>query len=811
MPLERHETEYMPVLALRGLNLFPHVLLHFDVGRKKSINALNLAMAGDQRIFLTAQKDITEDDPEAESLYRVGCVAKIKQILRGSGDIVRVTVEGESRAVALSIDAGEVCFMGQIEERPSKNPRVAADYKTALIRHVRTLFGEYASLSPKMPPDIGMRVMGSEDPDFLSDFIGSNIAISLEYKQELLEEFNPVKRLEALAGMLLSECDYLRLENEIGEKVREQIDENQRDYYLREQLKIISDELGEEESPDVEADAYCEKIDRLSAPDEVKEKLKKEVDKLLKMPPGSHEGTVVRGYLDTCIELPWGIYTEDKIDIEKARKILDRDHYGMEKVKERILELLAVYRLNPEIKGQIICLAGPPGVGKTSIAKSVAACMERKYARMSLGGVSDEAEIRGHRRTYIGAMPGRIMNAIKQAGSSNPLILLDEVDKLGRDYKGDPASALLEALDSEQNSTFRDRFIDMPYDLSKVLFLTTANDLSTVPAPLLDRMEVIELSSYTREDKFRIAKGYLVKKQFAKHGLSSKTCRIDESALYGLIDGYTREAGVRSLERSIGTLCRKAAVRLVEGEVKKVVFKAADLEKLLGPKKYKGDLLLAQDEVGTVNGLAWTSVGGELMQLEVSVLDGKGAIVLTGSLGDVMQESAKTAVSYIRSVAEKLRLPADFYKHKDIHIHATEAAVPKDGPSAGVTMATALASALTGIPIRRDVAMTGEISLRGRVLPIGGLKEKSMAAYRAGVKTVFIPAENLPDLAEVDEAVKAAVQFVPAENAWTVITGALSQPIPASPEQEKPKTGKPKRPVAASAVPEAGGRRNELQ
>lgn len=809
MPLEQLETEYMPVLALRGLVLFPHVLLHFDVGRKKSVNALNLAMSGDQRIFLTAQRDIVDDEPAAEDLYRVGCIAKVRQILRSSGDVVRVVVEGESRAVALSIDESADCFMGEIQPKASKKARVGADYKTALVRHIRTLFGEYAAVCPKLPPDVGMSVLGNDDPDFLSDYIASNIPISLEYKQEMLEQFNPVKRLELLATMLLSECEFLRLENEIGEKVREQIDENQRDYFLREQLKVISEELGDDESPEQESDAYRNKIEKLAAPDEVKTKLFKEVDKLLKMPSGSHEATVVRGYLDTCLALPWGVYTTDKFDLEKAGKLLDRDHYGMEKVKERILELLAVYRLNPDIKGQIICLAGPPGVGKTSIAKSIANCMGRKYYRVSLGGVHDEAEIRGHRKTYIGAMPGRIISAISHAGSSNPLILLDEIDKLGNDYKGDPASALLEALDSEQNSTFRDHFIDMPYDLSKVLFLTTANDLSTVPAPLLDRMEVIELSSYTREDKFRIAKGYLVKKQFAKHGLSAKTCKLDNSAIYALIDSYTRESGVRKLERSIGTLCRKAAVKLISENAGKVVFKAADLEELLGPAKYKNEMLLPKDEVGTVNGLAWTSVGGELMQLEVAALDGKGGIEMTGSLGDVMKESAKTAVSYVRSIAADIGVPRDFNRRKDIHIHATEAAVPKDGPSAGVTMVTALVSALTGIPVKRDVAMTGEISLRGRVLPIGGLKEKSMAAYRAGIRTVFIPADNLPDLREVDSAVKAAITFVPVENVWSVITGALSEEPGRQPAPRQENIAIPAK--AVKTEKSRGGRQNELQ
>lgn len=804
MPVLQLETEYLPVLALRGLVIFPGMLMHFDVGRKKSINALNLAMANDQRIFLTAQSDITNNDPPADELFRVGCIAKIRQILRSSGDVVHVVVEGERRGVALSIDDDADCFMGSIQPRTDRQSRVGSDYITALIRHVRAVFAKYAEVCPRLAPDIGMNVLSSDDPSYLADYIASNIPIALELKQELLEQFSPVKRLETLAGILLNECEYLRLEQEIGDKVRGQIDDNQREYYLREQMKVISEELGDDVTPEEESDQYRAKISALKAPDDIKDKLNKEVDKLFKMPAGSHEATVVRGYLDTCIELPWGVYTTDKINIEKARKILDKDHYGMEKVKERILELLAVYRLNPDIKGQIICLSGPPGVGKTSVAKSVAKCMGRNFARISLGGVHDEAEIRGHRRTYIGAMPGRIISAVKQAGSSNPLILLDEIDKLGNDYKGDPSSALLEALDGEQNSTFNDHYIDMPFDLSKVLFLTTANDLSTVPAPLLDRMEVIELSSYTHEDKFRIAKEYLVKKQFAKHGLTSKTCRIDDGALHAVIDGYTSEAGVRRLERTIGSLCRKAAVGLVEERYKKAVIKAGDLEKLLGPVKYKPDALLDSDEIGTVNGLAWTAVGGTLMQLEVAALEGKGNIETTGSLGDVMKESAKTAVSYVRSRYRDFGLDKDFYKKLDLHIHAPEAAVPKDGPSAGVTITTALVSALTNIPVRRDVAMTGEVSLRGRVLPIGGLKEKSMAAYRAGIKTVFIPKDNLSDLAEVDPVVKAAITFIPCENVQTVISGALSSPL-AAPKKPDDK------PMIPPKTAKDGGRASELQ
>ncbi len=810
MSQELERVEYLPVLALRGLVLFPGVVLHFDIGREKSAKALNVAMQADQRIFLTAQRDIADDDPGVDGLFRIGCIAHIRQVLRSGEHAIRVVVEGESRGAALAIYEDGECFMGNIQPRESTQPHCSVAYQEAMIRHVRSTFGEYASYSPKLPPDIGMAVLGSDDMDWLADYIAANIPISVEYKQELLTIFNPVKRLERLAVILEKEINYLALEAEINDKVRDAMDENQRDYYLREQMHVIADELGYEESPEEECDRYNKAIAALQAPEEIKGKLKKEADNLFKMPDGSHEATVVRGYLDTVLEMPWGIYSTDKIDLKKAGAMLEKEHYGMKQVKERILELLAVYRLKPDVKGQILCLVGPPGVGKTSIAKSVAACMGRNFARVSLGGVHDEAEIRGHRRTYIGAMPGRIMNALKTAGTANPLVLLDEIDKLASDYKGDPSSALLEALDPEQNNTFTDHFLDLPFDLSKVLFLTTANDSSRIPGPLLDRMEVIELSSYTREDKFQIAKKHLLKKQLAAHGLTGRTCRITDSALYGLIDSYTREAGVRSLERKISALCRKAAVQLVAAAAEKVTIGGGDLEILLGPAKYKNDKLLKQDTVGVINGLAWTSVGGCLMQMEVSVLDGKGNLVLTGSLGDVMQESAKAAVSYVRSKWKELGIPCDFYKTKDIHIHATEAATPKDGPSAGVTMTTGLVSALTGIPIKRDIAMTGEVSILGRVLPIGGLKEKTMAAYAAGVKTVFFPSENIPDLEEIDPLVKEHLNFIPCTDVWTVINGALTRPI-GRPVATEPIPDELYPPVVTPKSRKQRGTANELQ
>ena len=796
---KQEELRLMPVLALRGLVLFPGMLLHFDVGRARSVAALNQAMAADQTIYLTAQRDVRDDDPMPDQLYSVGCVAKVRQVLKLPGDAIRVLVEGMYRAAAADISVTEPGLLGRVA--PCREPAVRAGeaYVEALLRQAKGTFERYAGFLQKLPPDVSVTVMAAQDPGQLADFLASNLPIPMEERQRVLEQLHPLKRLETLTRILQKECEVLQLEYEIGEKVKNQMEENQRDYYLREQLKAVSEELNDGDNPAEEAEGYKERVRKLKASAEVKEKLCKEADKLARMPLGSHEATVVRGYLDTCLELPWGIYTKDKIDIKKGARLLDRDHFGMQKVKERILELLAVYKIKPDVTGQILCLVGPPGVGKTSIAKSIAGCMGRKFARLSLGGVSDEAEIRGHRKTYIGAMPGRIMNAVRQAGSSNPLILLDEVDKLGRDYRGDPSAALLEALDAEQNNAFRDHYIELPFDLSHVLFLTTANTLDTIPGPLLDRMEVIELPSYTREDKFQSARRHLVKKQLEKHGLTAARCRISDDALYGLIDYYTREAGVRKLERAIASICRKAAKRLADGETKVVVHNR-DLEHMFGPARYRPEEIMPTDEVGVVNGLAWTSVGGELMQLEVAALPGDGKINLTGSLGNVMKESAQTAVSYVRSRAAELGIPADFYKTRDIHVHATEAAVPKDGPSAGVTITTALVSALTGIPVRRDVAMTGEITLRGRVLPIGGLKEKSMAAYRAGVKTVFIPADNAPDLSEIDDKVKENVRFIPVERVDVLLGQALLAPPCPAPEQTVESVAPAERPVPSAVI-----------
>ena len=748
----------IPTMALRGIVVYPKTVVHFDVIRKKSIEALNIAMAGNRRVFLVAQHDIAVEEPLENDLYTIGCVAKIRQIARVQGDVVRVLVEGCYRAELKRVTNTEPALYSDIvrlDDEPVKGREI---YNEALLRNAKSAFDDYVHTVPKIAPDVIMEVVASDDIGHLADFITHNLPVDYDDKQYILEQLDPKKRLKLVITLLKREKEIMAIDAKINEKVKGNIDQNQREYYLREQLKVINEELYGNEGPEEECEKYYRQIDELKASDEIKNRLREEVDRYQKMPSGSHEATVVLNYLDTCLSLPWGVYTEGKIDLSKAQKILDREHYGLKKVKERIIELLAVHTLVPEVKGQIICLVGPPGVGKTSIVKSVAECMGRKYARVALGGVGDEAEIRGHRKTYIGAMPGRIINAVKQAGSSNAVILLDEIDKLGSSYKGDPSSAMLEILDSEQNGTFFDHYIDMPFDLSRVLFITTANDAGEIPGPLLDRMELIELGSYTREEKFQIAKQHLVKKQIKAVGLNSAQLKFTDEALYKLIDSYTREAGVRRLDRIIAKVCRKAAAKIVSGE-SKVKVTAAVLHEMLGTEKYKPDVLQKRDEVGLVNGLAWTSVGVELLQMEVACVPGTGKLELTGSLGEVMKESAHTAITCVRSRAEMFGIDKDFYKNLDIHIHAPEAAVPKDGPSAGVTMVTAIVSALTGTPVRRDVAMTGEVTLRGRVMPIGGLKEKSMAAYRNGIKKVLIPIENLPNLDEVDDIVKDNIEF----------------------------------------------------
>lgn len=753
----------MPTVALRGLVVFPGMGVTFDVGRARSLQAIKAAMADDQQIFLVAQKDVRDDEPDIDKLYKIGTIAKVSHILRlPNSDTVRVSVDGITRATMVDMLQCDPYLITDVRIRREISVKSDdKDYATALVRQTKDYFEDYAEVVPQMPAEIILDVLEKTDPGELADYIGSNIMIEYKKRQQILNEMNPLKRLEKVCCLLASEGDLMKLENEINQKVQENIDKSQREYYLHEQMKIISDELNDGLSPQAECDEFREKILALGLEEKAEKKLLKECARLEKMSPTSPEATVNRVYLETCLELPWHKYSVDKLDLTHARKVLDHDHYGLEKVKERIIEALAVRSLSEGSYGQTLCLVGPPGVGKTSVAKSVASAMGRSFARISLGGTSDEAEIRGHRKTYIGAMPGRIVNAIKQAGTQNPIILLDEIDKLGSDYKGDPSSALLEVLDGEQNSTFVDRYIEIEFDLSKVMFITTANDVSTIPAPLLDRMEVIELPGYTNEEKFNIAKKHLIPKQAKLHGLSGRTFKINDKALYALIDGYTREAGVRKLEQKIAALCRKAAAEIVGGEAKSLTVKESNLEKLLGPKKFIPLSVDKEAEIGVVNGLAWTSVGGEMLQVEAAVFDGTGKVELTGSLGDVMKESAMAAVSFIRSKADKYGVGHKFYKEKDIHIHVPEGAVPKDGPSAGVTMATALLSALTDTPVNQYVAMTGEISLRGRVLPIGGLREKTMAAYRMGIKTVIIPQKNVPDLAEIDEKVRTALNFVP--------------------------------------------------
>ena len=762
----------LPLLALRGVVVFPKTVASFDVARKKSANALRVAMEADQTLFVATQKDVYVEEPEERDLYEIGTVVKIKQVLKVTDNVIKVLVEGLYRAKRLTFKNGTRYLVADVlalEEKPLQNRQV---YKESLLRRIKQKFNDYVSVLRGVAPDVLMTAENSEDIGFLCDYIAYNIPAPFDDKQYVLEQTSVSKRAKILLELLDKEREIGEIDRKIQEKTRTSIDEAQKQYYLREQMKVLSQELYGDDSAD-EIDEYYEKLDKLDADDSVKQQIASHISKLAKMPQGSHEGTVERNYLDTCLELPWRVSSPVFTDIIKAEKILNRDIYGMDKVKERIIELLSVFKLSGEVKGQIICLVGPPGVGKTSIGKTIAECMGRNFARISLGGVHDEAEIRGHRKTYIGAMPGKIITAVKQAGTSNPLILLDEIDKLGNDYKGDPSSALLEVLDPEQNATFVDHYVEIPFDLSRTLFVATANTLDTIPAPLRDRMEIIELSSYTREEKQNIAKLHLVPKQLERHGIKKTQLRFTDNALYGLIDYYTREAGVRKLERSIASLCRKSAKILASGEKARVVIKDTDLENMLGKHKYKPEEILSDDEVGIINGLAWTQVGGEIMQLEVASMKGTGKVELTGSLGDVMKESARAAISFVRANAEKYGIDPDFYKDCDIHIHATEAAVPKDGPSAGVTITTALISALTNRPVRRDIAMTGEVTIRGRVLPIGGLKEKSMAAYRGGVKTVFIPKANVPDLEEVDSVVKEKIEFIPVEFVGDFIDKAL--------------------------------------
>lgn len=795
---EQFVAENMPVLALRGMAVYPEQTVHFDIGRMKSALALEQAMKRDQRLLLVPQKDILDDNPGLSGLYPVGTVVQIKQILKAQGENIRVLVTGLYRAKILEMANTEPFLEGMVEELPVQHTQDKLRAR-ALCRKANALYASYLELMERPSQSVQMRLLASDDCGFVADTIAQNSGMDYRDKAKLLCQLNPLRRLESTIQMLQQELEMLQLESEIQDKTRAIMDQEHRDYYLREQMKAIREELGEGDE-EQEFAQYEKRILLLNLDRESEEKLLRDLARLKKQPFGSSEAAVLRNYLDTVLELPWNKTTKERVDVEAARKILDKDHYGLEKVKERILETIAVRQLAPHLPPQTICLVGPPGVGKTSVAYSIARSLNRKMARIALGGVHDEADIRGHRKTYVGAMPGRILTGMIQAGSCNPVLLLDEVDKMGADYRGDPSAALLEVLDGEQNKTYRDHFLEIPFDLSNVLFITTANTLDTIPRPLLDRMEIIEIGSYTDEEKVMIAKDHLIPKQLAKHGLKKTQLRITDDAIREIIQCYTRESGVRNLERSIAKICRKADMTIVSQESpKRITVTGNDVEAFLGIRKYLPDRIHGTDQVGLVTGLAWTSVGGETLEVEVNVMDGSGKLELTGNLGDVMQESVRAAVSYIRANAQKLNVPGDFYKTKDIHVHFPEGAVPKDGPSAGITVCTAIVSALTDVAVRRDVAMTGEISLRGRVLPIGGLKEKTMAALRHGIGTVIIPKDNERDLEEIDPLVKKALNFVTVETADAVLNVALNRKTELNPtilsdipEELKNKAQKPR-------------------
>ena len=788
----------MPAIPLRGLVIYPNMTLHFDVGRKKSIEALNAAMEYNQHIFLIAQKDPSVDEPGENDVFEVGVICEVKQMVKiPKSNNFRVVVDGIQRATLIDMYLGDGYFNAVVE--PAQIiPAPDTEQTEAYVRLLKKEYEEYASMFKKISNDVVTKIIDTVDVGDLCNIVCENSFFSYKDKQKLLEIFDETECIKSLLLLIKKEITTLNIEAEIQEKLQKEVDKNQREYYLREEMKVISDELGEGESPVEEAEEYRQKIKALACDDDISQRLLKECDKLMKMPTGSHEGTVIRTYLDKCLEVPFGIYSKDRISLNKSRAILDKDHYGLDDVKDRIIEALAVLKRNKSFNGQIICLAGPPGVGKTSIVKSLAASMNRKYVRIALGGVHDEAEIRGHRKTYIGAMVGRIAEALISAKTMNPIILLDEIDKLGSDYKGDPASALLEALDPEQNNTFNDHYLGFPLDLSKVLFVTTANDTSLISTPLYDRMEVIELSSYTPDEKFNIAKKHLVKKELTKHALTTSELKISDSTLHRIIRSYTREAGVRGLEKQIAKLCRRACIELENGK-QTLRINEKNLSKYLGVEKYDDEAVSSVNKIGVVNGLAWTQVGGTMLPIEVSVLNGTGKIELTGNLGDVMKESAKIAVSFIRSQSDKYYLDSDFYKTKDIHIHAVEGAVPKDGPSAGLAITTALLSELSGIPIKQSVAMTGEISLKGNAMPIGGLKEKSMAAYKAGCDTVIIPKDNVKDLAKISDEVKQNVRFVCVSSFDEVAKIALEY-MPRKSEKELVINTKGEKPSAAAVT-----------
>jgi ATP-dependent Lon protease len=777
MNTEKNLTNYIPLLPLRGLVIFPYMIPYFDVGREMSIKALEDAMVNDQHILLVAQKDASIESPTKDDIYDVGCYSKIKQLLKLPDGTIRVLVEGISRVKIVKITQTDPYFIAQYEVLEDVDVEMNEEVE-ALRRSLIKNFEEVVKLSGKMSPESVVSVLEAKEMGRLTDMISAAIYMKVEEKQAFLAERDVYKRMNMLIKHLTKEVEILEIEKDINRRVKQQMERSQREYYLREQIKVISDELGESDSTVAECDEYVERLLDLNFEETEFERILKEINRLRKMQSMSPEATVIRTYLEWIFDLPWNKETKDRLDIHIAENILNEDHYGLEQVKERIIEFLAVKSLKKEGKSPVLCLVGPPGVGKTSIAKSIARAMNRKYVRMSLGGVRDEAEIRGHRRTYIGAMPGRIIKAVKQAESKNALILLDEIDKLAGDFRGDPAAALLEVLDTEQNYAFRDHYLEVPFDLSKIMFITTANTLDTIPRPLLDRMEVIRIPGYTDIEKMNIAVKYLIPKQLKLHGLNKSKLRIKDEAVDLIIKYYTREAGVRNLEREIASLCRKAAKYLVTGNKKSLTISLKNAEEFLGPKKYRVDKTLKDSLVGVARGLAWTSVGGDTLLIEVNIMPGTGRIELTGNLGEVMKESAKIAISYIRTKSNEYGIDPDFYKNSDIHVHVPEGAVPKDGPSAGITLCTAIVSALTGIKVKSNVAMTGELTLRGNVLPIGGLKEKTMAAHRAGVDTVIIPEENVPDLHDISAYIKEHLKFVSVRTMDEVLKIALvSMPI----------------------------------